>query len=87
MKSSVCKVAILPHRSVPRSNDRRLAAQHPRQQAAGSGKERLPVGRRHLVSGRRRYDRHAMRGRPCIQHDDQAASRLAPEGGDDRFDL
>jgi hypothetical protein len=30
MKTSVRKGAIPPHRSVPRSNDRRLAAQHPR---------------------------------------------------------
>jgi hypothetical protein len=28
-----------------------------------------------------------MRGRECIPYDDKAASRLAPQGRDGRFDL
>jgi hypothetical protein len=28
-----------------------------------------------------------MRGHECIRHDDEAASRLAPQGDDGRFDL
>jgi hypothetical protein len=28
-----------------------------------------------------------MHGRECIRDDDKAASRLAPKGDDDRFDL
>ena len=39
---------------------------------------RVPVDRRYVVSGRRQYDRRAMRVRECIRHDDKAASRLAP---------
>jgi hypothetical protein len=28
-----------------------------------------------------------MHGRECIPHDDKAVSRLAPKGGDGRFDF
>jgi hypothetical protein len=52
-----------------------------------SGNERKPIDRRYVVSGRRQYDRRAMRGRECIQHDDKTASGLAPKGNDGRFDL
>jgi hypothetical protein len=30
----------------------------------------LVIDRRYVVSGRRRYDRRAMRDRECIRHDD-----------------
>ena len=56
-------------------------------QTALSGKGRLPIDRRHVVSGRRRYDRRAMREHENTWHDDKAASRLAPKGDDGRFDL
>ena len=57
------------------------------EQAAVSGKVRLRIGRRYVVSGGRRYDRRAMRQHECIPRDDKAASRLAPKGRDGRFDL
>src|SRR6516165_1623811 len=57
------------------------------EQAALSGKVRLRIDRRYLISGRRRYDRRAMRTRECIRYDDKAASRLAPEGRNGRFYL
>src|SRR6516162_8661845 len=57
------------------------------EQTAASGKERLRIDRRYVVSGRRRYDRRAMRDRECIRDDDKAASRLTPKGDDGRFDL
>jgi hypothetical protein len=39
------------------------------------------------VSGRRQYDRRAMRARECIRQYDKAASRLASKSDDGRFDL
>jgi hypothetical protein len=48
---------------------------------------RKRIDRRYVVSGRRRYDRRAMRGREQVRHDDKAASRLAPKGDDGCFDL
>src|SRR6516165_9327564 len=57
------------------------------EQAAFSGKVRLRIDRRYVVPGCRRYDRRAMRERPCIRIDNKAASRLAPKGDDDRFDF
>src|SRR5262249_44114472 len=58
------------------------------EQAAVSGPDRCPIDRRYVVSGRRQYDRCAMRGREeYIRHDDKAASQLAPKGHDGRFDL
>src|SRR5215831_40506 len=57
------------------------------EQTAVSGKDRVRIDRRYIVSGRRRYDRSAMRDQECIRHDDKAASRLTPKGGDGRFDL
>jgi hypothetical protein len=43
------------------------------EQTAVSDKERLRIDRRYLVSGRRRYDRRAMRDRECIiSRDDKA---------------
>src|SRR5262249_28719707 len=57
------------------------------EQSALSGKVRSPKDRRYAVSGRGRYDRRAMRARESIRHGDKAASRLAPEGDDGRFDL
>jgi hypothetical protein len=47
----------------------------------------LRIDRRYVVSGRRRYDRRAMHEHEAIQHDDKAASQLAPKGDDGRFDL
>jgi hypothetical protein len=58
-----------------------------RAQTAVSDKERLRIDRRYVVSGRRQYDRRAMRARESIRHDDKTASRLAPKGEDGRFDL
>src|SRR5215475_1891904 len=57
------------------------------EQAAVSGKGRFAIDRRYVVSGRRQYDRRAMRDRKYIRHDDKAATRLAPKGDDGRFDL
>jgi hypothetical protein len=57
------------------------------QQTAVSDKVRCVIDRRYVVSGRRRYDRRAMRGHKCIRRDDKAASRLAPKGRDGRFDF
>jgi hypothetical protein len=48
------------------------------EQAAVSGKGRIPIDRRYVVSGRRQYDRRAMRDEECIRHDDKTAARLAP---------
>src|SRR6516162_8771251 len=56
------------------------------EQAAVYGKGRCVIDRRHVVPGRRRYDRRASRGKSTRQ-DDKAASRLAPKGDDGRFDL
>src|SRR5262249_25148433 len=57
------------------------------EQTAVSDKTRFRIDRRHVVPGRHRYDRRAMRERECIHHDDKAASRLAPKGDDGLFDL
>src|SRR5262249_4862769 len=57
------------------------------EQAPFSGKERLRIDLRYLVSGRCRYDRRAMRDHGCIRHGDKAACRLAPKGDDGRFDF
>jgi hypothetical protein len=38
--------------------------------AAVSGKVRYEIDSRYVVSGRRQYDRRAMRGREYIRHDD-----------------
>src|SRR6516225_8912173 len=57
------------------------------EQAAVSDKVRCDIDRRYVVSGRRQYDRHAMRDHEWIRRDDKAASRLAPKGDDGRFDL
>src|SRR6516164_3032183 len=57
------------------------------EQTAVSGKVSLPRDRRYVVSGRRRYDRCAMHVRENIRYDDKAASRLAPNVPDGRFDL
>ena len=56
-------------------------------QTAISGKERKVIDRRYVVSGRRQYDRRAMHGRECVRDDDKAASLLAAEGHNGRFDL
>src|SRR5215470_13888685 len=45
-------------------------------QAAVSGKARLVIDRRYVISGRRQYDRSAMCDREYIRDDDKAASRL-----------
>src|SRR6516225_9933846 len=58
-----------------------------REQTAVSGIVRCRIDRRYVVSGRRRYDRRAMRDHEYIRHDDKAASRLAPKGDDGRFDV
>ena len=52
-----------------------------------SGKVRCVIDRRYVVSGRRRYDRRAMRDYESIRYDDKAASRLVPKGDDDHFDF
>ena len=57
------------------------------EQPAVSGIVRIVIDRRYVVSGRRQYDRHAMRGHEWIRRDDKAASRLAPKRDDGRFDL
>ena len=57
------------------------------EQTAVSGKVRCDIDRRYVVSGRRQYDRRAMREHECTRHDDKAASRLAPQGVDGGFDL
>src|SRR6516225_704400 len=57
------------------------------EQAAVSDKLRLPIDRRYVVSGRRRYDLRAMHDREYVYYYDKAASRLAPKGDDGRFDL
>src|SRR6516164_9030155 len=59
----------------------------PGEQAAVSDKVRCDIDRRYVVSGRRKYDRHAMRDHEWIRRDDKAASRLAPKGDDGRFNL
>ena len=56
------------------------------EQAAVSDKGRLRIDCRYAVSGRHRYNRREMRLRD-IRHDDKAASRLAADGDDSRFDL
>ena len=57
------------------------------EQTAVSGKDRLPIDRRYVVSDRRRHERRAMDVREQIRQDDEAASRLARKSGDGRFDL
>jgi hypothetical protein len=57
------------------------------EQAAVSGKFGCRRDRRYVVSGRRQYDRRAMRDHESTRHDDKAASRLARKGDDGRFDL
>src|SRR6516162_387576 len=57
------------------------------EQATVSNKVRLRIDRRYVVSGRRRYNRRAMRVRECTPHADKTPSRLAPKGDDGRFDL
>jgi hypothetical protein len=57
------------------------------EQTAVSGKGRIRIDRRYVVSGGRRYYRHAMHEREHIRYDDKAASWLAPKGRDGRFDL
>ena len=57
------------------------------EQATVSDKVRCVIDRRYVVSGRRHYDRRAMRECECVRYDDKAASWLAPKGDDGRFDL
>jgi hypothetical protein len=57
------------------------------EQTAISDKIRYVIDRRCVVSGRRRYDRHAMCDQESTRQDDKAASRLAPKGGDSRVDF
>jgi hypothetical protein len=57
------------------------------EQTAVFGIGNLRIDRRNVVSDRRRYDRHAMRGHEYVRHDDKAASRLAPQGINGRFNL
>jgi hypothetical protein len=57
------------------------------EQTAVSGKVRYRIDRRYIVSGGCRYDRDAMLEGESIRDDDKAASRLAPQGDDGRFDL
>jgi hypothetical protein len=40
-----------------------------------------------VVPSRRQYYRRAMRDREYFRDDDETASRLAPKGGDGRFDF
>src|SRR5262249_1865464 len=56
-------------------------------QTAVSGIERESINRRYVVSGRRQYDRRAMREQERILHHDKAAPRAAPKGDDGRFDI
>jgi hypothetical protein len=57
------------------------------EQTALSGKVRIRIDGRYVVSGRCRYDRRAMRAREYFPYNDKAASRLAPKDDDGRFDL
>src|SRR6516162_597178 len=57
------------------------------EQATVSGKVRLPIDRRYVVSSRRRYDERAMRHHEYIRQGDKAASRLASQSADGLFDL
>src|SRR5262249_21368193 len=57
------------------------------EQAAVSGKDRIPIDHRYVISGYRQYDRRAMREHECIRHDDKAAPLLAPKGDDGCFDF
>ena len=57
------------------------------EQTAVSGIEREPIDHWYVVSGRRQYDRRAMRDHECTRQDDKAGSRLGPKGGYGRFDL
>src|SRR5262249_37237964 len=57
------------------------------EQTTVSDKIRVPIDRRYVVSGRRRYDQRAMHVQEYIRDDDKAASRLAPKGRDGRFDF
>src|SRR5262249_3086468 len=57
------------------------------EQTAVPGPDRIRIDRRYLVSGRRQYDRHAMRDREHIRRGDKAASRLASKGDDGLFDF
>src|SRR6516162_5025354 len=42
------------------------------EQAAVSDSDRAPIDRRYVVSGRRRYDRRALRENECTRQDDKA---------------
>ena len=57
------------------------------EQTAFSGKVRYPIDRRYVVLRCRHNDRSLMRSHEWIRHDDKAASRLAPQGDDGRFDF
>ena len=57
------------------------------EQATVPDKLRCPIDRRYLVSGRRRHERRAMQVREQIRQNDEAASRLAPQGDDGLFDF
>ena len=57
------------------------------EQTAVSDKVRIRIDRRYIVSGRRRFDRRAMRDQESIRDDDKAAPRLAPKSDAGRFDL
>ena len=55
--------------------------------AAVSDEGSFLVERWYVASGCRRDDRRAMCERECTPHDEKAASRLAPQGDDGRFDF
>jgi hypothetical protein len=47
----------------------------------------LEIDHWHVVSGRRQYDRRAVRHHESTRQGDKAACRLAPKGDDGRFDF
>ena len=57
------------------------------EQAAVSGKERLRIDRRYVVTSCRRYKRRVMRRHESIRYDDKTALRLAPKSDDGGFDF
>src|SRR5258708_33819693 len=56
-------------------------------QAALSSPEGVRIDRWHLVSGCQQYDRRVMDAHKSVRQNQEAASRLAPSRGYDRFDF
>ena len=56
-------------------------------QTAISDRDSVRIDRRNIVSRRLQYESRAMALHESIRHNDEAASRLAPKRGYDRFDF